>query len=169
MIVPMKKLTILVSARERLEALKKLRQLGVLHVQHVQSPSADAIYDLQNQLAEIERTAVILAGDVKEDKEGMEAAELVRKALDLDKRRQALRSELNEKRQAFKWFETWGKVSLASIEKLKEAGLYVRFYATDKNGFKTIPVEKQIALVRESKDGVRFAYFGEDEADKLDL
>ena len=168
MIVPMKKLTILVSARDRLNALDKLRQLGVLHVKHIKSPSSDEIYSLQNKLAEIEKTGIILDGFFKEPKTGIEAPELVTKALELDERRHTLRSELNEKQEMFKWFESWGKVSLASLDKLKEAGLFVHFYTTDKEGLKKVPADKQIAVVQDSKDGVKFAYFGESEDDKLD-
>ena len=119
-------------------------------------------------MAEIEKTGIILDGFFKEPKTGIEAPELVTKALELDERRHTLRSELNEKQEMFKWFESWGKVSLASLDKLKEAGLFVHFYTTDKEGLKKVPADKQIAVVQDSKDGVKFAYFGESEDDKLD-
>lgn len=169
MIVKMKKLTILVSARERLEALKKLRRLGVLHVRAVKSPSSEEIYDLQNQLSNIEKTAILLEGDVKESSQKIDAADLLKAVLYLDQQRQALRAELNEKREMFKWFDTWGKVSLASLEQLKSAGLFVRFYSADKEGLKKLPPEKEIAIVQDSKEGIKLAYFGRNEADRLDL
>ena len=169
MIVPMKKITLLVSARERRGALSDLRSLGVLHVQHIKSPSSEEIYELQNQLADIDKVGAILDGDVKEAKEDIAAPELIKKSLDLAGRKDVLRAELNEKNEALKWFAIWGKVSLASVEKLKQAGLFVRYYSTDKDGFKTVPAEKQIAVVQESKQGVKFAYFGESNEDKLDL
>ena len=121
MIVPMKKLTLLVSARDRREALSELRSLGVLHVQNIKSPSSDEIYDLQNQLADIERVNVILGGDVKQAKEGISAPELLETSLDLAGRKEVLQAELNEKSDSMKWFEKWGNISLASVEKLKEA------------------------------------------------
>jgi V/A-type H+/Na+-transporting ATPase subunit I len=169
MIVPMKKLTLLVSARDRREALSELRSLGVLHVQNIKSPSSDEIYDLQNQLADIERVNVILDGDVKQAKEGISAPELLETSLVLAGRKEALQAELNEKNEAIKWFESWGKVSLASTEKLKQAGLFVRFYSTDKDGFKDVPAEAEIVTVQQSKEGIKFAYFGKSEEDKLDL
>lgn len=169
MIVPMKKLTLLVSARERRSALDELRKLGVLHVQHIKNPSSDDIYDLQNQLTDIEKVGVILDGDVKKAKDGIDAPELIKKSLEFAARKEALTAELNEKNEQKKWFDTWSKVSLASVEKLKEAGLFVRYYTTDKDSFKTVPAEAQIATVQDSKEGVKFAYFGKSEDDKLDL
>ncbi|MBN1479452.1 hypothetical protein JXA70_04190 [candidate division KSB1 bacterium] len=169
MIVKMKKLTILVSMRERLDALKKLRHLGVLHVHAIKSPSSEEIYELQNQLANIEKTAIILKSDDQESREDIDAPELVSKVLELDQRRQTLRAEWIEKREMFKWFESWGKVSFASIEKLKSAGLFIRFYVTDKEGFKKVAPEKHITVVQEGKNLVKFVYFGESKDDTLDL
>ncbi len=169
MIVPMKKLTLLVSARERRSALDDLRELGVLHVHHIKSPSSDEIYDLQSQLADMEKVNAILDGYAPETKEGMEAPKLVEKSLELSARKEALTAELIEKSEQMKWFDAWGKVSLASVEKLKQAGLFVRFYTTDKDGFKEVPHEAQIVTVQESKAGVNFAYFGMSKDDKLDF
>ncbi len=169
MIVPMKKLTLLVSARERRSALDELRRLGVLHVQHIKNPSSDDIYDLQNQLADIDKVKVILDGEVKKAKDGIAAPELVQKALALSARKDTLTAELNEKNEQKKWFESWSDVSLASVEKLKQAGLFVRFYVTDKDGFKSLPAEAQIFTVQESKEGVKFAFFGKNDDDKLDF
>ena len=169
MIVPMKKLTLLVSARDRRAALVRLRTLGVLHVKNIKAPSADEIYELQSQLTDIEKTRLILEGDVTETRQDMDAAELVKKTLELSEHRDTLRAELNEKNEAMKWFQEWGKVSLASLQKLQDAGLFVRFYKTDKDGLKRIPEEKQIAIVEESKEGVKLILLASSETDSLDL
>ena len=169
MIVKMKKLTLLVSARERRIALEELRALGVLHVQHIKSPSSDEIYDLQNQLADIDKARVILEGESSETKKDVAAPELIKKTLELAGRKETLRTELNEKRELYKWFDSWGKVSLASVKELEKAGLFLRYYSTDRDGFKKVPAEKQVAIVQDSKEGVKFAYIGESQDDKLDL
>ena len=169
MIVPMKKLTLLVSARERREALNALRTLGVLHVQNIKIASSDEMYDLQNELADIDRVGVILDGEAKQADSDMDAPTLIEKTLALAQHREALQAELNEHRDSEKWFRNWGDVSLASLEKIKQAGIFIRFYRTDKDGLKKIPAEARIAVVDESKQGVRLAYFAESEEDRLDL
>ncbi len=169
MIVKMKKITLLVSELERLKALQQLRQLGVLHISHIKSPSSEDIYRLQAEIADTEKAAIILEGEVESPKEDMEASELVTKALELAQKKETRQNEWNEKRETRKWFDQWGDISHASIQALREAGLFVRFYSTDKDGFKTVPPDKDIFIVQESKEGVRFAYFAESEDDKLDV
>ena len=169
MIVPMKKLTLLVSARERREALDALRKLGVLHVQNIKSASSEEIYEVQNHLADIDRVSIFLDGDVKKPKSDMAAPTLIEKTLDLVQRRDALQAELNESRESEKWFQAWGDVSLASLQKIKQAGLSIRFYRTDKDGLKKIPSEAQVAVVDESREGVKLAYFSKSKEDRLDL
>jgi len=138
-------------------------------VKNIKAPSADEIYELQSQLTDIEKTRLILEGDVTETRQDMDAAELVKKTLELSEHRDTLRAELNEKNEAMKWFQEWGKVSLASLQKLQDAGLFVRFYKTDKDGLKRIPEEKQIAIVEESKEGVKLILLASSETDSLDL
>lgn len=169
MIVKMKKVTLLVSELERLDALKQLRQLGVLHINPVKSPTSEDIYRLQAEIADAEKAAVILEGEVKSPKEDMEASELVSAALELAQKKDALQNEWNEKSELRKWFDRWGNISYASVQALRDAGVFVSFYSVDKEGFKDVPADKQIAIVNESKEGVRFAYLSESEDDKLDL
>ena len=53
MIVPMKKISLVVLENERREALKNLRKLGVLHVEEVSGSSEElSSYKLQNSTIE---------------------------------------------------------------------------------------------------------------------
>lgn len=169
MIVKMKKLTLLVSANERRQALTTLRRLGVLHVQHIKTPSSEEIYALQNQLADVDKAVLALEGLTTAANTGMEAPNLVRQTIDWVQQKERLTAELHEKREARAWFDNWGQVSLESLVSLREAGVVVRFYKTDKDGLNKVPADKQIAIVRESKDGILLACFGAPEEDGLDL
>lgn len=168
MIVKMKKVTLLVSEQARLDALKKLRSLGVLHVNEIKIPAAEDIQELQRKIDEVDKTNVTLEGDADTNK-SMEPEELVSKVLELTQKKDILQHELAEKEDAHSWFETWGKVSLASVKTLQEADIFLRFYSTDKDGLKRIPEEKRIVIVSENKDIIKIAFFGESEDDRLDL
>ena len=170
MIVKMKKVTLLVSAREREAAVKSLRRLGVLHVQAVKPPTSEDVYKTQNALNDAERAAFMLGDYKTEAKPGDRSAqEVAAEVLALIQRREALTAELNEKREAYRWFETWGRVSLASHKALESGGLFVRFYRTDKEGLKKLPTEAQIVQVAESKDGLLIAMIGRSAEERLDL
>ena len=57
MIVPMKKIAILVQAKDSEPAIDKLRTLGVVHVEHQQLPKGANISGLTDELALIEAAA----------------------------------------------------------------------------------------------------------------
>ena len=62
MIVPMKKLTLLVSARDRRSALDDLRKLGVLHVQHIKRHGDFRIFHNQLLKYQFHGKALVLEG-----------------------------------------------------------------------------------------------------------
>ncbi len=169
MIVKMKKVTLLVSARDREAAVSTLRRLGVLHVQSVRPPASDDVYKLQNELNEAER-ALYLLSDYKceERQDGPSAQEIIRRTLNAVQRRDALTAERAEKREAYRWFETWGRVSLSSLKALEAAGVFLRFYRTDRATLKKLPSENLFEIA-ESKDGVLIAYAARSAEDRLDL
>jgi V/A-type H+/Na+-transporting ATPase subunit I len=170
MIVKMKKITLLVSTREQDAALKTLRRLGVLHVQAVRTPASEDVHKKQNEISDAEKALFILGEGKTDDKPGSRSAhEVVTQILTLTQRKETLTGELNEKREAYRWFETWGHVSLESLTALENGGVFVQFYRTDKEGLKNLPADKQIVTVAESKDGLLIAHLGRSIDDKLDL
>ncbi|MDZ7346955.1 MAG: hypothetical protein ONA69_09210, partial [candidate division KSB1 bacterium] len=168
MIVPMKKVTLLVSTRERTKAVNSLRRLGVLHVQALRPPTSEEVYRLQAELSNAEKAAFLLADYKVEKAQGEAPQDLVEQVIGLVQRRDALTAELAEKREAYRWFQTWGRVSLASLKKLEEGGIYVRFYRCDQAAFKTLPQE-QVIPVAQSKEGILIAFIARSPEERLDL
>jgi V/A-type H+-transporting ATPase subunit I len=54
------------------------------------------------------------------------------------------------------------------LQKLREAGIAVRFYMADKNSIKNIPAEEKIHVVKEEQGTIYFAFFTESPDDHLD-
>jgi len=171
MIVKMHKITLLLSIKAREAALRKLRHLGVLHIKNIQSPQSQNIEALQNEAAGLE-SAIKLLGEGRETPSKLEKSripQVVEKIHQLSESRERLKDELAELRNTCQWFEKWGSISYASIRALAEAGIFIKFYLTDKIGLKRIPEEKQFIIAREDKAMVYVAYLGETEDDQLDL
>ncbi|MFC1675349.1 hypothetical protein ACFL1K_05650, partial [Candidatus Omnitrophota bacterium] len=61
MIVPMKKVAILMQAKDADSALKDLRRLGVVHVKHQQTPKGSDINSLHDELALLNQASGILS------------------------------------------------------------------------------------------------------------
>lgn len=171
MIVKMKKITLLLSAKDKEKTLVDLRKLGVLHVHHIKNPVSEDIQFLENEIDNVHR-ALQVAGKAESSKAKMEADEapaLVENILNLSQRREALARELEEHSETHKWFETWGAISYASLQKLKQAGIFVRFYVAEKSAFKKVDPEKNIHLVREKQNTVHFALFSDSAEEHLDF
>lgn len=169
MIVPMKKVTLLVSDRDRDRSLRKLRQLGVLHIRFSAPPMSDNLDGLKSQLAELDE-AVRLAGTPSDGAGGdpQKGPSLVSEIRDNSRREEALREKIDRLRKRMEWFERWGSVSLDTVRKLNEAGIFVRFYITDKKGIRSVPDDMAVHIVDDGKV-VRFAAFTRSEEFHLDL
>ena len=169
MIVPMKKTTLLLSANDKKTALQILRKMGVLHVKHIQSPSSEEIDALIKEQANTVKTLQILeVFESKDSKTSDNISQLVESILRTDEKRRESLLLLDEKQASMNWFRNWGKISPASIQVLKENGIYVRLYETDKAAIKKLNLDKA-HIVEETNQGVHLAYFGESGDDVLDL
>lgn len=171
MIVKMKKITLLLSANHRDEALKKLRKLGVLHIQNVQAPASEDIQSMETKLDNLNKAMQIIGpGNEKQEKiSSIKAAEAVDKILALNQEMEGVQREMDENRELARWFQKWGAISFQSLQVLKEHGIYVRLYTTDKGGLKNIPDDKIIHIAREEAGVLYLAQFSESAEDTLDL
>ncbi len=168
MIVPMKKVTLLVSDRDREKSLKKLRSLGVLHIRFVRPPASEDIDALRDKLAELdEAMRLIDPSDSSGTKDVKNGPSLVEEILSLSQKLEDLHDEIDGLRNTADWYERWGKVSLTSIRQLEEAGIFVRFYLADRKALQSVPDNVALHIVRDEKTAA-FAAFSLEEV-LLDL
>ncbi len=157
MIVPMEKITLLVSEKDRERALSALRKQGGVHIQHLKKPVSVDINTLETQAHQVqEALAIIEAGKERETICGVreDVHECVKEIIFLqrDKEKNSLESkELDEKRR---WYERWGNISHSSLKELQAAGIYVRFYICPKSAVKKAKKDKIIQVLKEEKGNV---------------
>jgi V/A-type H+/Na+-transporting ATPase subunit I len=171
MIVKMNKVTVLVSSKHRDSALEKLRQLGVLHIKNINNPVSENIQSIESKLENVEKTLQIVGES--ENQKLLSDVENIQSEIDLilqhQHNKENLQRELTEQKDIHRWFEKWGAVSYNSIQQLKNAGIYVRFYIADKNFLKNLPEEKIFHVAKEEQNVVYLTLFSESPEDKLDL
>jgi len=162
MIVPMKKVTLLTSLKHREATLMQLRKLGVLHIQDVKPPVSEDIQSLEMKLDNIDRALQIIPQLESEPKEvpSERAQTVVQQVLSLNQQKDGLQRELAEFNEIKKWFDQWGAISFKSIQQLKEKGIFVRLYITDKSFLKRLPDDK-IIYIEQDNGIVRLALFGQ--------
>ncbi len=170
MIVPMKKVTLLTSQHHRDATLIQLRKLGVLHIQDVKPPVSEDIQSLENKLDNVERALQIIPADGTSGQPMAvdQAPAIVDQALSLHRHKEGLQRELAELYEINSWFNRWGMISYQSVQLLKEKGIFVRLYVTDKSFLKRLPPDKIIHI--EEVDGqFHLALFGQHAEDRLEL
>lgn len=148
MIVPMKKIAVIVQDKDAQAALSRLRNLGVLHVEHAQPPKGEDLTKLQADLGLLERALNIISSpeflekncpqDAPAPKDwhfsAGHIAELYKRLEHLEEYSQAL------KRKIIEW-QAWGDFDPGEIEALAAKGIFLRLYEIPLKELKNIPRE----------------------------
>jgi V/A-type H+-transporting ATPase subunit I len=172
MIVPMKKITLLISAVSRQSALNKCRMLGVLHIRHIQPPQGEEIDQINQKMGDTDKVLTILESvdsEVTRKSSKADASDTVTHILETLSKLNSLKSELEEKQNLAQWFELWGDISPESVSALRKNGVFIRFYLGNHAGLKKIPGDKKIRVVKEIGSAVLLTLFSESEDERLDF
>jgi len=168
MIVPMKKISLVVLENERKEALKALRKLGVLHVEEIQG-SSEELASYKDQNSKIEKALAILT-EIKLGKKETPKQTLVGKeaAFDIAKNILAL---TDEKKSCFdritndsvelERFAKWGGVNPADFAELSDENIHLALYEIPSAKYALIGEEAKTVIVSKDKSQTRFVLVSE--------
>jgi V/A-type H+-transporting ATPase subunit I len=171
MIIGMKKITVLESAKRRAAVTEGLNRLGVLHVHQTAAPVSAAIQSIEH---EIERTnrAIGILGEAKLDRppvSGLDPRVVVDRVLDASREKDRATRELEERSADFHWYAAWGSVSGRSIRFLRNHGVHVHFYLVPKKAYAELAGEHILVAVGEEGGLLRCAQITRNADDRLDL
>ena len=163
MIVPMKKIALVVLEKERREALKQLRKLGVVQLEDVQGSSDElaAYRDQNNKLVK----AISLLSDVKVPKsvlknqkklEKAAALELAAKVVSLTEQKKNCIDRITADRNEIERLNGWGDVDPAEVTSLAEKGIVLSLYEIPSNKYGAIGEGVETLLVNKDKSKARF-------------
>ncbi|MCX6559459.1 MAG: hypothetical protein NTZ26_02990 [Candidatus Aminicenantes bacterium] len=164
MIVPMKRVTLLVARDEMDAALRRLRGLGLVHVTPGREPEAADLAGLTEQAVRLEKALLLLGPPASSNPapaaaaSGEEGRSLVDALLSLEARREETRSRLREAEERREWFRAWGDPSWSSLQALAAAGLTARFYQTDAAALKSLPDTGTAFVAGREKGRIRLAW-----------
>ena len=158
MIVPMKKVSLIIRENKKNEALKKLRKLGIVHIE-ITEGSGERLASLREQIALLE-SAIFTIGKKKnvesKDVSTAEALSVATKiqTLDAEKKqcgaeRIALSSELDR-------LKSWGDFDPTSISDLEAKGYEISFYEMPKAEYELLDESIKTVRIDATKSTVRF-------------
>jgi len=158
MIVPMKKVSLIIRENKKNETLKKLRKFGIVHIE-ITEGSGERLASLQEQIALLE-SAIFTIGKKKnveqKDVGTAEALSVATKvqALDAEKKQcQAERITLNSELDRLK---NWGDIDLSSISDLESKGYEISFYEMPKTEYELLSESIKTVRLDATKSTIRF-------------
>ena len=170
MIVPMKKVSLIVLQNERREALKSLRKLGVLHVEEVQG-SGDALASVKDESAKVEKALGILeeikltkqeAKSVEKAKVSRErAVEVARSVLSLSDEKKSCFDRITNDSVELERFSRWGEVSVEDFSELSKKGIFLSMFEIPNDKYALIGEMAKTVLVSRDKSNSRFLLVGD--------
>ena len=176
MIVPMKKVSLVVLDRYKESALKKLRSLGLVHVEQIQGNSetlsaAKAVY------SRLELASILLS-DIKADKKNPvkiveisndEAVLKAEEAINLFESKKNFTEELSNALKEKERLALWGGVTPEDFEYLGQKGLFLSMYEIPSDSYAKIPETVKTLYVSSTKSLTRFLTLCESKERPQDL
>ncbi|MBQ2866920.1 MAG: hypothetical protein IJE87_00930, partial [Firmicutes bacterium] len=158
MIVPMKKVTLIIMGDKKEETLKRLRKLGLVQVE-ITEGSGERLVELKEQIALLEQ-AVFNIGKVKSVEEktadasealaiAKEIAFLTEQKKEYNAERIALAAELDR-------LKTWGDIDPAELAGLVEKGVEIQLYEMSKAEYESLGEGVTTVRLESNKSSVKF-------------
>lgn len=172
MIVPMKKVSLMIMGDKKKDTLKKLRKLGILHIE-ITEGSGKKIEELKEQIALLE--GAIFSVSEKKNKNVETKAATKDEALNISKEIASLAEEkkacLSEKitlSGELERIKSWGEIVPETIAELKCKGVEVSFYEMPNAEYDTLGEAVKTVSIEKTKNSVKFLLIktgneGEDE------
>ena len=158
MIVPMKKVSLIIRENKKDETLKKLRKLGIVHIE-ITEGTGERLASLREQIALLENAIFTIGKRSNADPEEVSVAEALSvatkiQALDAEKKqyqteRIALSSELDR-------LKSWGDIDPGGISDLSAKGYEISFYEMPKVKYARLSESIKTVRIDATKSTVRF-------------
>lgn len=160
MIVPMKKVSLIIRGDRKEETLNKLRSLGILHIEILEG-RGKKLEELKEKISLLERTVFLLEEKKPKDTEPREAT--VQEAISIAEKVQALaeeRKECSAEHAALtaeiERFADWGDIDPESLAELSREGIELSFYETSKLEYETLGDSVKTLPLAVTKASVKF-------------
>ena len=158
MIVPMKKVSLIIRENKKDETLKKLRKLGIVHIE-ITEGSGERLASLREQIALLENAAFAIGK--KKNAEQIhasitEALSVANEIASLDEEKKQCQAERIALSSELDRLNGWGDIDPSSISDLKSKGHEISFYEMPKSEYELLPESIKTVRMDATKSSVRF-------------
>ncbi|MBQ4644807.1 MAG: ATPase [Clostridia bacterium] len=170
MIVPMKKVSLIIMGDKKTETLKKLRKLGMMHIE-ITEGSGERLNELKEQISLLESAIFTLGnkkgaeGEVLTLADSLNIAKEISSLTDEKKNCQAEVITLNTELERLK---SWGELEPESVKELLGKGVDISFYEMPEKEYNSLGDSVKTVKLGENKNSVKCmliksGFDGEDE------
>ncbi len=159
MIVPMKKVSLIIMGDQRAEALKTLRRLGILHIE-ISEGYGEKLLKLKEDAALLE-TALFIVGKKKDGEaaaplSSADAIDLAREILSLTEEKKSVLAEEAALAAELARLYGWGDVDPQSLQALAADGIEAALYETSAAQYDTLDATVRTVCVSRTNVSVKF-------------
>ncbi len=160
MIVPMKKVSLIVIESEKEKALKKLRKIGLLHIEMTEAASS-RLSQLKEKISELESGIFTVAEKVNKntDKKSVtaeEALEIANKITLLSDEKKNLRAEASAYQSELERLKSWGEIDTDELSSLAENGIGLTLCEMPAKEYAKLENTEKLLILSRDKKNVRF-------------
>ncbi len=164
MIVPMKKVSLIIMGDKKTQTLKKLRKLGLVHIE-ITEGSGERLNELQEQISLLE-SAIFTVGKKKnaEPKEATasDALSMAEKILSLAEEKKACQAEQIALTTELERLKGWGELDPSGIRELASGGVALSFYEMPKAEYDCLPDCVKTVRLETGRASVKFVLLQSD-------
>ena len=170
MILPMKKLTLLVLDSQKKAALKTLRNFGAVHIEK-EAASSDTLTELQNTYARLQQAEALITESQPKKAEKAKTEPLtlnrndllqaVDEILDLKDQESNTRAAINKLTGDIEAYNAWGDFDPNDIHSFEENSIYLTIGELSEKSYATLPETIKTVRLAGGKKTVRFAIVSE--------
>lgn len=166
MIVPMKKVSLVILGEEKTKALKELKRLGLLHIE-ITEGSGERLNRLKEKLSLLEGTASILSERLQKQTEQKEIAsdeafELAKRVSYLLNEKKLLQGEEFTLVNELERLKAWGDIDPEKLQALADKKVKISLYEASKAEYDAIDPEITTLVLDKTKASVKFLVIGEE-------
>ena len=158
MIVPMKKVSLIILRDRKAETLKELRKLGIVHIE-ITEGKGERLGKLQEEIVLLENALFTIGKNKKAEEKAINASEtlsVAKEILSLAEQKKACESERIFLNAELERLKSWGELDPQSIVDLASKGIDVSFYEMPKDEYGALSDSVRTVRLNSTKSSVKF-------------
>lgn len=158
MIVPMKKVSLIIRGEQKQQTLKTLRKLGIIHIE-ISEGAGQRLEELREQTALLERALYTIGKDKNAEQKDIDLAKalaIATKIAALEEEKTQCLAERITLQTELERLKSWGEIDPSSISDLEAKGYAVSFYEMPKTEYASLPEDIKTVRIDATKSTVRF-------------